>query len=527
MAFFILSASLYGQGDRFNKWYFGNRAGLDFNTSPPTVLTDSKMNTYEGSASISDDNGKLLFYTNGDSIWNSDHDPMLNGYGLKGHSSSTQSCLITSYPGNTDKYYLFTSDQASNYDGLHYSIIDMTLDNEKGGVDSTIKNIMLTDSVSEKLCAAIHSNGYDYWIIVKRPFSTIFHAYLVNCDGIVTTPVISNAGNLSSQLGYMKASKDGKCIVSAEMSSNGHVLLHDLDNTNGSITFKEVISQTASKHYYGVEFSPNDEVIYVSNNSSIHQYDRFATNVCSTETIISHVGFPAGPMQLAPDNKIYISIDNQHMMSVISDPDNLTAPGLNIAYQSLGGSARYSIPSFFYPFPTHQTNFEYNLKDTVVCPENSFITNAHLPDSFTYEWAPSNIFSDPNSALPEINITENTTAYITITDAYACRKADSTIMTTDIELCPVTEIFIPKAFSPNNDGTNDQFFIRGTQVENYQLEIFDRWGKIVFSSKNQMQGWNGLINETESSNGVFIWHLKYTDKNNVAQTKKGNVSLIR
>ena len=218
----------------------------------------------------------------------------------------------------------------------------MTLDIGNGGVDNSIKNIMLTDSVSEKLCAAIHSNGYDYWIIVKRPFSTIFHAYLVTCEGIESTPVISNTGSYYTGIGQMKASKDGKCIVSAE--PNGHTQLFDFDNTGGIVSFNCIISQSTSKYYYGVEFSPDDAIIYVSNDTVILQYDRFASNIGLTEVILNNdTNESAGPMQLAPDNKIYITNESQPTMSVINDPNNFTNP--NIRSTSFSFSAGFMNPT--------------------------------------------------------------------------------------------------------------------------------------------------------------------------------------
>ena len=57
----FFSFTVYGQ--QANYWYFGDKAGLNFNTSPPTALTDGQLNTFEGCATISDNNGALLFYT--------------------------------------------------------------------------------------------------------------------------------------------------------------------------------------------------------------------------------------------------------------------------------------------------------------------------------------------------------------------------------------------------------------------------------------------------------------------------------
>src|SRR6187402_844138 len=81
------------------KWYFGNKAALDFMTSPPTPLANSSLHSVEGSASIADAMGNLLFYTNSDTIWNQAHQVMANGLSLFGNTSSVQSSLIVKQPG--------------------------------------------------------------------------------------------------------------------------------------------------------------------------------------------------------------------------------------------------------------------------------------------------------------------------------------------------------------------------------------------------------------------------------------------
>ena len=94
--------------NRNNIWYFGDFAGVNFNTNPPTALTDATFEEAEGCASISDNNGNLLFYTEGSSIWNRNHIIMPNGTGLKGEPSSTQTVLIIPKPCDNNIYYIFT-----------------------------------------------------------------------------------------------------------------------------------------------------------------------------------------------------------------------------------------------------------------------------------------------------------------------------------------------------------------------------------------------------------------------------------
>ena len=121
-----------------NIWYFGNHFGLDFNSGNPIVLTNGSTvssNTMscaaEGTAIISDSSGSLLFYTNGQQVWNKNHQVMLNGNNLLGNNSSTQAALIIPQPGSSRYFYVFTTDDFCNDNlqyGFRYSIVDICLD---------------------------------------------------------------------------------------------------------------------------------------------------------------------------------------------------------------------------------------------------------------------------------------------------------------------------------------------------------------------------------------------------------------
>ena len=110
-----------------DKWFFGNFAGLDFSSGVPASLNGSAIYTNEGCSSISDVAGNLLFYTDGITVWNQQHQIMPNGTGLLGASSCTQAALIVPQPGSTTLYYLFTNDEYGGPNGFCYSIVDMSL----------------------------------------------------------------------------------------------------------------------------------------------------------------------------------------------------------------------------------------------------------------------------------------------------------------------------------------------------------------------------------------------------------------
>src|SRR5215207_1693788 len=112
------------------------------------MLTGGQIYTNEGCSSISDDNGNLLFYSDGMTIWDASHNIMPNGTGLHGQTSSSQSCLIAPDPGNTDLFYVFTAPEYATNDGLEYSVVDMNLNGGMGDVTG-IKNVVLLANSTE------------------------------------------------------------------------------------------------------------------------------------------------------------------------------------------------------------------------------------------------------------------------------------------------------------------------------------------------------------------------------------------
>ena len=104
----IISGQLSLAQKENNIWYFGVNAGLDFNSGSPQALYDGRLISAEGSASICDENGNLLFYSNGETVWNSNHEVMENGYNLDGLTAVTHPAAILKMPGSENLYYIFS-----------------------------------------------------------------------------------------------------------------------------------------------------------------------------------------------------------------------------------------------------------------------------------------------------------------------------------------------------------------------------------------------------------------------------------
>jgi hypothetical protein len=229
LLFILISSNTYSQG-QYNNWHFGFNQGLTFNLGPPLPITNSAMQSVEGCGTMSDAAGNLLFYTNGNSVWNRNNVEMPNGTGLLGNSDAQQSVLIVPQPGQNSIYYIFTLTGLLTNTDFQYSIVDMSLNGSFG--DVTQKNVPVDFGVTEKLTATRHSNGIDFWIIIHPYNSAVFKSYLFTSSGLSMQPVVSAAGVLPSALGCcaftgaIKVSNDGCWLISTiRQSINGYGLL--------------------------------------------------------------------------------------------------------------------------------------------------------------------------------------------------------------------------------------------------------------------------------------------------------------
>lgn len=362
-----------------NNWYFGERAGITFNTNPPTALTDGQLDTWEGCTSMSDINGNLLFYTDGSLVYNRNHIVMPNGSGLMGGTSSTSSGIVIPKPGSDHIYYLFTAEpiNATLVTTYAYSEVDMNLDGGFGDVVASKKNITLYTPATERLAAVKHANGMDYWIITKRFGDDAFLVYQVSCAGVNTTPVVSNIGSVPTgtydAIGALKVSPDGKraCIA----YNSGSAQLFDFDNATGMLSNLINLTGYTFNRIYGVEFSPNSKKLYISSNANwINQYDITSNDPtvinASKYGLTTASGDANEALQLGPDKKIYIATWGRTQMHVINDPD-IAAPGCNLQWNAIDLAGRkmvFGLPTYIASFFTNtgQADFTYSFNNCQV-----------------------------------------------------------------------------------------------------------------------------------------------------------------
>lgn len=406
----------YGQAERSNHWYFGFEAGLDFSTAVPTADTTGKLESIEGSASISDMHGNLLFYTNGQTVWNKNHVIMPNGINLEGWSTSVQSSIIVPFPEDTSKYYLFTTGGGTGSDiFLKYSVIDLTLNNGLGDVTAT-KNIPLLADATEQLAGTIHCNAVDYWILTRKQVlnSLNFYAYRITFNGI-SAPVISSfpfSNPSGNEVGSLTFSQSGKLVAFSSLSTP--IYIFDFDKGTGELSHKHTIPLATNEMAYSNALSGDANKLYASiwksgGNNTVSQYDLQASNIVASRIDLTTVDYTngspngygfIGQLKLASDQRIYISRWNQNNPLIVNPNTYYSLDSLDaILSPTLAGTACNFQKNFIYlnhkPTQIGLPNFisNFTLKDPLpaTCPidlgmDEQTGWNIHLsPNPFSNE----------------------------------------------------------------------------------------------------------------------------------------------
>jgi len=168
----------------------------------------------------------------------------------------------------------------------------------------------------------------------------------------------------------------------------------------------------------------------------------------------------------------------------------------------------------------------YAQKDTIYKSQSTGLFTTQL-NGFTYQWHPANTLNNPTIYNPIATPTQTTTYYVDIIDQWGCVLKDSvTIYVIDV-ICDESNIFIPNAFSPNGDNANDVLYVRGRIIDELYLTIYNRWGEMVFETRNISDGWNGIYKSKLSEPGVYVYYLDVTCIDKQKFFKKGNITLLR
>lgn len=169
----------------------------------------------------------------------------------------------------------------------------------------------------------------------------------------------------------------------------------------------------------------------------------------------------------------------------------------------------------------------YAGRDTIVVKGMPLQLNAiDMKNSgfISYVWTPSTGLNDPQSQAPVATLQSSTVYTVKATTINGCESID------DIKIQAYTgpDIYVPNAFSPNNDGVNDDFkiFPVGTKTFKY-LAIYNRWGHRIYYSVDVSKGWNGVAGSKMADAGAYVWMVEGVDVNGKVVSKRGVVQLVK
>lgn len=433
----VVTVNLSAQREAAN-WYFGRNAGIQFTGNGVVPLLNGSLNTNEGCATISDKFGNLLFYTDGSTVWDRTNSVMPNGFGLLGDASSTQSAIIVPQPENSDIYYIFTVNALSGdvhntnlLQGLNYYIVDMSVGPNGTVIGRGNNNSPLLIPNSEKITAVRSADCSSIWVISQ--LTDAFYAFEVTNTGVNPVPVFSQVptdvplgGYRYNAIGYLKASPDGTKLAIAhstvsnvtDRSAPGKLLIYDFDTATGLVTNEQELD-VSNRSPYGVEFSPNSELLYATTdfydsegnyiNGQLFQYNLTVADINASRIRLGE--FVNGALQLAPDGKIYNSQFGSGALNVINQPNE---PGIASNFvpgqQTLGGrTATFGLPPFIQSLFNEVVNIigangGNNDTDLVLCLNDTFTFTAPLVAGASYTWT----FEDPNNNITTLPSSGNT-----------------------------------------------------------------------------------------------------------------------
>jgi gliding motility-associated-like protein len=162
---------------------------------------------------------------------------------------------------------------------------------------------------------------------------------------------------------------------------------------------------------------------------------------------------------------------------------------------------------------------------TGICAGDTLDLSAVADPRNSYQWLPQQYFI-PGAGGPRQQAIVDNKAYIVlhVTNDFNCRSTDSLF----IDAQPCCDIFMPNAFTPNNDGLNDKYRIVGRGKHKISVfRIQNRWGQTVFETADDTRGWDGVYNGRQQDMGTYFYYIKYQCADGNYYEDKGELILVR
>lgn len=246
------------------------------------------------------------------------------------------------------------------------------------------------------------------------------------------------------------------------------------------------------------------------------------TTICRGDTLNLSADYSLGGVTTfdwSPNTYIYLENQNIAFATPVSSQYYYLTATINGCpfYDSVFVNVDYIDPSTVYATATPED-----------VPEGGTTTLMAFPDSsiYNYTWFPPNAVSSSTSQTTTATINEDQDFLVTVNRGMCTVPAIVSVKKLEFA-CGDVYIFVPNAFTPNNDNNNDKVFVRGQNIETMNFMIFDRWGELVFETTDQSIGWDGTFKGEVLDPDVYVYHLTVICVDGQENLIKGNITLLR
>ncbi len=527
-------------------------------------------------------------------IWNRNRELMYDmGQVEGGGISAAQGGIIVPAPGSATRYYLFTVDELESigsanrpHRGLSYFLIDMALGNGLGGVVQG--DIRVFNPAAECVTAARHNNGTDYWILTVDYQSRNLAAVRVTAAGVL--PAVFSPRPTKTNPFALKLSPDGRFLFDGVAlyrfnASDGSIewiagipevqdyafnfspasrYLYLVSQAERAIVRydlqaaeTEVVQPLGDYSVRHMQTAP-DGNIYFNSANFLRNINRVDISVIECpDSDDPSVYFDLQTLQVDPPLGPFSSLNNIADFwfdNLLTELETDTAEtrvcmgsDLSLTPGCEGDAYLWSTGATTRQITVTEPG-EYRVRVTKGCftGVETFVVNAGSLPGVEIAYEPFDDFCsarpltltavavDADSLFWSAETLENPIVIqsggsYSVTAVNTCGQAVATVDFPTEECC---RIYVPNAFSPDRDGINDEFRAAPFQCPfaDFKLQVFSRWGELVFETGNPGESWNGRSGTRERPPGVYVWVVFYSltdDPRQRRRVEKGEVILVR
>jgi len=329
------------------------------------------LNIRGGNSSLCDSMGNLLFFTNGEKVYNANYALMSNGNNLNATNQNgiyqPQGALSLPFPAHNNWYRVLVSEikvfspQLVTGVKLYDNLVEVNPSTPQVSEVLLKNQVMIEDSLEYGQVTAVkHANGRDWWVLVPESHSNRYYTMLLDPTGLSLVDTQAVGDIFYAGLGQAVFSPDGTKYVRAngiKTTTPTDLYIYDFDRCTGKL-FNPIHLEYENWGFgTGCAISPNSRFLYAINANYIFQYDLQATDIAASKTLVAEwdgyvheVSFATtfGTAQLAPDGKIYIcTAFSTPLLHVIEYPDRKgVACQIHQRAIHLPNYNDYSIPNF-------------------------------------------------------------------------------------------------------------------------------------------------------------------------------------